>query len=87
VPRGGRQWQTRGHEPAPAIETDEDEPIIVTAPSARRSRRVASTAATAVVLPREVEYAYIRADLRRLILIAAGLLVLMLVILVVVERT
>ena len=42
--------------------------------------------AAAVALPRPVEYAYIRADLRRLLIIAAGLLALMLVILLLVNR-
>jgi hypothetical protein len=39
-----------------------------------------------VALPREAEYAYIRADMRRLLVIAASLLGLMLVILVLVGR-
>jgi hypothetical protein len=52
-----------------------------------RSRR-ASVAAllTPVGLSREAEYSYIRADMRRLLITAAGLLALMLVILVIVER-
>jgi hypothetical protein len=37
-------------------------------------------------LSREAEYAYIRSDLRRLLITAAGLLALMLVILFIVER-
>ena len=58
-----------------------------------RPPRTASTAfarrlvgAPSFSLSREMEYAYIRADLRRLIIIAGGLLVLMMVILVIVER-
>jgi hypothetical protein len=53
----------------------------------RRSRRTAAPTTVVVALPRDVEYAYIRSDLQRLTLIAAGLLVLMLVIMMVVERT
>jgi len=40
----------------------------------------------AVELTREQEFAYIRADMRRLIVIAGGLFALMLVLLIVVSR-
>jgi len=50
------------------------------APSGAGPRRTRPRAATRVVpLPREVEYAYIRSDMRRLLAIAAILLILMLV--------
>jgi hypothetical protein len=39
-----------------------------------------------VALPREAEYAYIRADMRRLLVIAASLFGLMLIVLLVVGR-
>jgi hypothetical protein len=51
-----------------------------------RSRRAAAALAPPIGLTREAEYAYIRADLRRLLITAGGLLALMLVILVIVER-
>jgi hypothetical protein len=40
----------------------------------------------AVELTREQEFAYIRADMRRLVIIASGLLALMLLLLIVVSR-
>ena len=49
-------------------------------------RRLTGTGTSGFTLSRELEYAYIRADLRRLVIIAGGLLVLMLFILVIVER-
>lgn len=58
-----------------------------TGTSAQRSRRRPMAATNAVMpLPREVEMAYIYADLRRLIVIAGALLAMMLVILFIVER-
>jgi hypothetical protein len=58
---------------------------VLTAPS--RSRRRATASATpAIELTREQEFAYIRSDMRRLIVIAGGLLALMLVLLIVVSR-
>ncbi len=77
--------------PAPldlTVTLDQDEivPAATTAP-VQASRRVARTKAQAVtyILPRDVEYAYIRSDLRRLILTAGALLVLMFVLLFVLE--
>lgn len=53
----------------------------------QRSRRRPYLGVGALVaLPREVEMAYIRSDLRRLLVIAAGLLGLMLVLLVLLDR-
>ena len=52
--------------------------------SRRVNRRVATQPVT-YVLPREVEYGYIRADLRRLILTAGALLVFMFVLLFVLD--
>ncbi|HET9659392.1 MAG TPA: hypothetical protein VFP05_03615 [Thermomicrobiales bacterium] len=69
-----------------ALEQDEIVPAATTAPAqaSRRVNRGKSQAAT-YVLPRDVEYAYIRSDLRRLILTAAALLVLMFVLLFVLD--
>ena len=76
--------QAESSAPAPldmAVALDQEalvESPATTPVQARRrvARRPASQAVT-YVLPREVEYAYIRADLRRLIVTAAGLLALM----------
>ena len=55
--------------------------------AAFRARRGGAAAqATAVTLSREQEMIYIRDDLRRLIYVAGGLLVLMVVILYIIER-
>jgi hypothetical protein len=51
-----------------------------------RSKRASLAAARVTPLPRSVEYAYIRDDLRRLAIIATALLALMLVILLLVNR-
>jgi predicted phosphoribosyltransferase len=83
--RGGRHWQSRTAAPVVVLDDGVEDIAIVTAPVARRTRRAPTTVAV-VALPREIEYAYIRSDLRRLVIIAAGLFALMLVILVVVER-
>jgi hypothetical protein len=65
-----------------ALEQDELVPAPATAPAqaSRRINRNKSQTAT-YVLPRAVEYAYIRSDLRRLIITAGALLVLMFVLL------
>jgi len=47
---------------------------------------VAPAATRTVALTREQEFAYIRSDMRRLVIIAGGLLAFMLVLLVVVSR-
>jgi hypothetical protein len=61
------------------------EGIVVEAPS--RSRRPAAVPASrAVELTREQEFDYIRSDMRRLFVIAGGLLAVMLVLLIVVSR-
>lgn len=68
---------------AVALEQESIVEVQETAP-AQASRRVSRRAPSQqvnYVLPREVEYGYIRADLRRLILTAAVLMVLMLVLL------
>jgi hypothetical protein len=60
---------------------------VAPSPAVVRTRRTRPmNLAPAFALSRAEEYAYIRADMRRLIFIAAVLLVLMLAILVVVER-
>jgi hypothetical protein len=84
APRGGRHGLTRS---ATTIreESPRREATVLTAPS--RSRRRATASATpAIELTREQEFAYIRSDMRRLIVIAGGLLALMLVLLIVVSR-
>jgi hypothetical protein len=64
-----------------------DQEALVEAPAtapvqaSRRANRRQATQQVSYVLPREVEYGYIRADLRRLIITAAALLALMLVLL------
>lgn len=52
----------------------------------RARRGAAALTSSAFVLTRAQEMLYIRADLRRLVIVASGLLVLMLVILMIVER-
>jgi hypothetical protein len=83
VARGGRHGLTR-----PAVPTRVAGPTdhgVVAEPTS--VRRFAATAAPQVVeLTREQEFAYIRSDMRRLFVIAAGLLVGMLVLLIVVSR-
>jgi hypothetical protein len=58
---------------------------VASAPT-RTRRRAATSAAHAVELTRDQEFAYIRSDMRRLVIIAGGLLALMLVLLLVVSR-
>ncbi len=69
-----------------ALEQEELVPAAATAPvqASRRINRNKSQAVT-YVLPRETEYAYIRSDLRRLIITAGALLVLMFVLLFVLD--
>ena len=69
-----------------AMEQEEIVPAETTA-SAQASRRVSrnKTQAVTYVLPRDVEYAYIRSDLRRLIITAGALLVLMFVLLFILD--
>lgn len=52
----------------------------------RSRRRVTASATPAIELTREQEFAYIRSDMRRLVVIAGGLLALMLALLIVVSR-
>jgi hypothetical protein len=58
----------------------------VVGPPARARRRVGIPTTLAVQLTREQEFAYIRSDMRRLVIIAGGLLALMFVLLIVVSR-
>ena len=84
VPRGGRHGLTRSARTVPDAGLVGDG---VVAPEPTRARRRVAPPATRVVeLTREQEFAYIRSDMRRLIVIASGLLVLMLVLLLVVSR-
>ena len=84
APRGGRHGLTRSsvaaREESPLPDT-----IVVGTPTPTR-RRVTMPATHAAELTREQEFAYIRSDMRRLIIIAGGLLALMLVLLIVVSR-
>jgi hypothetical protein len=69
-----------------ALDQEELVPVGATAPviaSRRVNRRQAQP--ITYVLPREVEYAYIRSDLRRLILTAGALLIFMFVLLFVLD--
>jgi len=66
-----------------AVETIKSE---TAAPSVRATRGRGRPIARPVPLTREQEYQFIREDMRRLIVIAGGLLALMLVLLVVIER-
>jgi len=84
APRGGRHGLTRS---ATTLRTDSPRPeaTVVGSPG-RARRRVGIPATVAVQLTRDQEFAYIRSDMRRLIIIAGGLLALMLVLLIVVSR-
>ncbi|MCC7023817.1 MAG: hypothetical protein IT338_13430 [Thermomicrobiales bacterium] len=87
-PRGGRRAAEIARRNAAAAEVAEvavPTQVEVAAPSRSRRSSLRSTVRP-VALSREAELAYIRADLRRLYIIAGCLLVLMLVILVIVER-
>lgn len=66
-----------------ALEQEALVEVQATAPvqASRRTSRRKATQPVTYVLPRAVEYGYIRADLRRLILTAGALLVLMFVLL------
>ena len=84
VPRGGRHGLTRPAvtvqaEPLPRPETE-------VGATMRVRRRAAMSGTPAVELTREQEFAYIRSDMRRLIVTASALLALMLVLLVVINR-
>lgn len=61
-------------------------PVAASAAPITRSRRGASGVFKPAGLSREQEFAYIRSDMRRLFVVAAGLLALMVVILYIVER-
>ena len=83
APRGGRHGLTRSTatvqaEPLPRQETDVGSPT-------RHRRRAAMAATPAIELTREQEFAYIRSDMRRLIIIAGALLALMLALLIIVN--
>ncbi len=86
VPRGGRHGLTR----ASAITSPDDvESFIELAPVQKPAKASVATtlrASRAPELDRDVEMAYVRSDLRKLSIIASGLLAFMLVILVFVGR-
>ncbi len=84
VPRGGRHGLTRS-----TVAVQEESPLgdeIVVEATTRARRSVARPVPRTVELSREQEFAYIRSDLRRLVLIAGGLLAVMLVLLIVLNR-
>lgn len=86
APRGGRHGLSR---PVVIAPSDEGGDVAELAPvnSPRRSRRPSQERpAVAPALSREAEIAYIRADMRKLLVIASGLLALMFVILAIVGR-
>jgi hypothetical protein len=83
APRGGRHGLTR-----PTTATRVVPPVgdgVMAAP-ARGRRSGLAAAPHAVELTREQEFAYIRSDMRRLFVIAGGLLAIMIVLLFVVSR-
>jgi len=84
--RGGRHGLSR---PVAILPTEDPvelaESAQVAAP-ARPRRAPVERMPPAAGLSREAEYAYIRADMRRLLIIAAALMALMFVILVLVDR-
>ncbi len=84
APRGGRHGLTRSTGIVREERPFGDEIVVVAPTRARRS--VAAPAPRAVELTREQEFAYIRSDLRRLFVIAGGLLAIMIVLLIVVNR-
>ena len=84
APRGGRHGLTRSATPVQEESPLRETTVIGMAPRARRSAPMPAT--RSVELSREQEFAYIRSDMRRLVFIAGGLLVLMLVLLIVVNR-
>lgn len=82
-PRGGRHGLTR-----PTTTTRVVGPVgdgVVAAPP-RGRRSGLATAPRVVELSREQEFAYIRSDMRRLFVIASGLLAVMIILLFVVSR-
>ena len=85
-PRGGRHGLSR---PAAPVELGQElEPVQVAAPvAAVTSRRVRAERPVAPpAITREAEMAYVRADMRKLLVISGGLLALMLLILAVAGR-
>jgi hypothetical protein len=81
--RGGRHGLTRRATTTPVVGPLGDGVVA----GSTRSRRSPATAAPRVIeLTREQEFAYIRSDMRRLFLIAGGLLAVMLILLIVVSR-
>ena len=84
APRGGRHGLTRAAVPVrDAVALGEGSVVETTS---RAGRPAAVPASRAVELTREQEFAYIRSDMRRLFVIAGGLLAVMLVLLIAVSR-
>lgn len=77
-------------QPVPTAEPEATAPAYTPRVSAPQSRGAvkprARAAARTVVMSREQEYSFIHADLRRLLLTAGALLLLMLVLLFIIER-
>ena len=82
APRGGRHGLSRATVPVQTENEIELTELVPPRPSTR-TRRVAAERPLAVpALSREAEMAYVRADMRKLLVISGGLLALMLVIMV-----
>lgn len=86
VPRGGRHGLSRPAPVAPAENPGELVETVVVVPPVRSRRATVESIPRAAVLSREAEYAYIRADMRRLFIIAAALMALMFLILLFASR-
>lgn len=86
--RGGRHGLSRPSPPAEAVAELEFVEAVATSPApTARSRRVrAERPVVAPTISREAEMAYVRADMRKLLLISGALLTLMLVILALIGR-
>ena len=82
--RGGRHGLSRPSVAAPSNEFAVEQRVSSAGPI--QARRTTPTAPRPVGITREAEFAYIRSDMRRLIVIAGVLLALMFLLLVLVNR-
>ena len=83
-PRGGRHGLNRSANTTRAAGLPGA--VVAVAPPTRARRFMVTAAPRVAELSREQEFSYIRSDMRRLFLIAGGLLAVMLVLLIVVSR-
>ena len=87
APRGGRHGLSRTAAPVDSGSGNEVAAVAIAAsPRPGRSRRAAVERPTMPTLSREAEMAYVRADMRKLFVIAGALLAFMFVILALVGR-